>query len=104
MLPVIILFSLFSDNGDVRAKPCVGNLGQCTVGFHGEQLIPNSISKLLIALAESNAVVFGSEFFAVGARYTSTPTDILLSFSYLVVFAAVMYLLARQAFLRAVVT
>ncbi len=46
----------------------------------------------------------GSEFFAVGASYSSTPGDILLSFAYLVVFAAVMYVLARRTFQKAVVT
>ena len=46
----------------------------------------------------------GSDFFAVGARYSSTPADALASFAYLVVFAAVMYLLARRTFQRAVVT
>lgn len=46
----------------------------------------------------------GSDFFAVGARYSSTPADVVASFAYLVVFAAVMYLLARRTFQRAVVT
>jgi len=46
----------------------------------------------------------GSEFFAVGASYSFTPADVLLSFGYLVVFATVMYLLARRTFQKAVVT
>ena len=46
----------------------------------------------------------GSDFFAVGARYTFTPVDISVSFAYLVIFAAVMYLLARWTFEKAVVT
>ncbi len=46
----------------------------------------------------------GSDFFAVGARYTYTTTDVLASFAYLAVFAAVMYLLARWTFQKAVVT
>lgn len=45
----------------------------------------------------------GNDFFAVGARYTITTGDVLTSFAYLAVFAAVMYLLARRAFERAVV-
>lgn len=46
----------------------------------------------------------GSDFFAVGAHYTSTTADVLGSFAYLAVFAAVMYLLARWTFEKAVVT
>ncbi|MDV2481225.1 multidrug ABC transporter permease [Methanoculleus sp. Wushi-C6] len=46
----------------------------------------------------------GSDFFAVGARYTYTTADVLASFAYLLVFATVMYLLARRTFQRAVVT
>jgi len=46
----------------------------------------------------------GSEFFAVGASYSLTPADVLASFAYLVVFATVMYLLARWTFQKAVVT
>jgi ABC-2 type transport system permease protein len=46
----------------------------------------------------------GSDFFAVGARYSYTTTDVLISFGYLVVFATVMYLLARRTFEKAVVT
>ena len=46
----------------------------------------------------------GSDFFAFGASYSSTPVDILLSFGYLVAFAAIMYALARQTFQTAVVT
>ena len=46
----------------------------------------------------------GTDFFAVGARYSYTTTDLLVSFAYLVVFAAVMYLLARWTFQKAVVT
>lgn len=46
----------------------------------------------------------GSDFFAVGARYTYTTADVLFSFAYLAAFAAVMYLLARRTFQKAVVT
>lgn len=46
----------------------------------------------------------GSDFFAVGARYTSTTADVLASFAYLVVFASLMYVLARRTFQKAVVT
>jgi len=46
----------------------------------------------------------GTDFFAVGAYYSYTTTDLLLSFSYLVVFAAVMYVVARWTFQKAVVT
>ncbi|KAF5046919.1 Daunorubicin/doxorubicin resistance ABC transporter permease protein DrrB [anaerobic digester metagenome] len=46
----------------------------------------------------------GNDFFAVGARYSYTTTDVLVSFGYLAVFAAVMYLLARRTFEKAVVT
>lgn len=46
----------------------------------------------------------GNDFFAVGARYTSTTADVLGSFAYLAVFAAVMYLIARWTFEKAVVT
>ncbi|WP_292519068.1 ABC transporter permease [Methanoculleus sp.] len=46
----------------------------------------------------------GSDFFAVGARYTYTTADVLGSFAYLVAFATVMYFLARRTFQRAVVT
>jgi len=45
----------------------------------------------------------GNDFFAVGAHYTITTAEVLTSFAYLTVFAAVMYLLARRAFERAVV-
>ncbi|BBL67187.1 ABC transporter permease [Methanoculleus chikugoensis] len=46
----------------------------------------------------------GNDFFAVGARYTSSTVDVLGSFAYLAIFAAVMYLLARRTFEKAVVT
>ncbi len=46
----------------------------------------------------------GGDFFAFGASYSFTPAEILLSFGYLIVFAAVMYVLARQTFQTAVVT
>jgi len=46
----------------------------------------------------------GNDFFAVGARYASTTADVLGSFAYLAVFAAVMYLVARWTFEKAVVT
>jgi ABC-2 type transport system permease protein len=46
----------------------------------------------------------GDDFFAVGAHYAYTTADVFVSFAYLAVFAAVMYLLARWTFQRAVVT
>ena len=46
----------------------------------------------------------GNEFFVVGTNYSYTPADILLSFAYLVAFAAVMYAVAHRTFQKAVVT
>ncbi len=113
-------FLLFSSNISMRLESPEGLQGIITLltlplFFVSNALYPiQAFPSLLQALSTYNPLThlvngvryfaLGSEFFAVGARYTSTPTDILLSFSYLVVFAAVMYLLARQAFLRAVVT
>ena len=113
-------FLLFSSNISMRLESPEGLQGIITLltlplFFVSNALYPiQAFPELLQALSTYNPLThlvngvryfaLGSEFFAVGARYTSTPTDILLSFYYLVVFAAVMYLLARQAFLRAVVT
>jgi len=46
----------------------------------------------------------GNEFFVVGTNYSYTPADILLSFAYLIAFAAVMYAIAHRTFQKAVVT
>jgi ABC-2 type transport system permease protein len=46
----------------------------------------------------------GSDFFAVGARYTYTTAEILGSFLYLALFTAAMYVVAWHTFRRAVVT
>jgi len=46
----------------------------------------------------------GTDFFAVGAHYSYTTTDLLISFAFLATFAAVMYFVARWTFQKAVVT
>jgi len=113
-------FLLFSSNISMRLESPEGLQGIITLltmplFFVSNALYPiQAFPPLLQTLSAYNPLThlvngiryfaLGSEFFAVGAEYAYTPTDILLSFSYLLVFAAVMYVLARQAFQKAVVT
>ncbi len=46
----------------------------------------------------------GPDFLALGKHYVSTGSDILLAFSGLLVFTAIMYVFARWRFMKAVVT
>jgi ABC-2 type transport system permease protein len=46
----------------------------------------------------------GDDFFAIGVHYVYTPGDVLISLLALMVFAAVMFLVAWQVFKKAVVT
>ncbi|CVK31384.1 MAG: ABC transporter permease [Methanoculleus bourgensis] len=113
-------FLLFSSNISMRLESPEGLQGIITLltlplFFVSNALYPiQAFPPLLQALSIYNPLThlvngvryftLGSEFFAVGAEYSYTPTDILLSFAYLAVFAAVMYVLARRTFRRAVVT
>lgn len=113
-------FLLFSSNISMRLESPEGLQGIITLltlplFFVSNALYPiQAFPPLLQALSAYNPLThmvngvryfaLGSEFFAVGAQYSYTTADILLSFSYLVVFATVMYLLARRTFRRAVVT
>ncbi len=113
-------FLLFSSNISMRLESPEGLQGIITLltmplFFVSNALYPiQAFPPLLQTLSAYNPLThlvngiryfaLGSEFFAVGAEYAYTPTDILLSFSYLLIFAAVMYVLARQAFQKAVVT
>ncbi|GLI45469.1 ABC transporter permease [Methanoculleus bourgensis] len=113
-------FLLFSSNISMRLESPEGLQGIITLltlplFFVSNALYPiQAFPPLLQTLSIYNPLThlvngvryfaLGSEFFAVGAEYSYTPTDILLSFAYLAVFAAVMYVLARRTFRRAVVT
>jgi ABC-2 type transport system permease protein len=46
----------------------------------------------------------GSDFYAIGTHYTYTPMDVAFSFVVLVIFAALMFIVAWRVFRRAVVT
>ncbi|NLA39645.1 MAG: ABC transporter permease [Methanomicrobiales archaeon] len=113
-------FLLFSSNISMRLESPEGLQGIITLltmplFFVSNALYPiQAFPPFLQALSTYNPLThlvngiryfaLGSEFFAVGARYSYTTTDILTSFAYLLAFAVVMYILARQAFRRAVVT
>ncbi len=113
-------FLLFSSTISMRLESPEGLQGVITLltlplFFVSNALYPiQAFPPLLQALSIYNPLThlvngvryfaLGSDFFAVGARYSSTTTDVLASFAYLVVFAAVMYLLARRTFQKAIVT
>ncbi|MCE5338381.1 MAG: ABC transporter permease [Methanomicrobiaceae archaeon] len=113
-------FLLFSSTISMRLESPEGLQGIITLltlplFFVSNALYPiQAFPPLLQALSVYNPLThlvsgvryfaLGSEFFAVGATYSLTPADLLASFAYLVVFATVMYLLARWTFQKAVVT
>ena len=113
-------FLLFSSTISMRLESPEGLQGIITLltlplFFVSNALYPiQAFPPLLQALSVYNPLThlvsgvryfaLGSEFFAVGATYSLTPADVLASFAYLVVFATVMYLLARWTFQKAVVT
>ncbi len=113
-------FLLFSSIISMRMESPEGLQGVITLltlplFFVSNSLYPiQAFPPLLRALSIYNPLTYlitgiryftiGSDFFAIGARYTYTPVDILISFAVLVIFAAVMYVLAWQTFRRAVVT
>jgi len=113
-------FLLFSSTISMRLETPEGLQGIMTLltlplFFVSNALYPiQAFPPLLQALSAYNPLThlvngvryfaLGSDFFVVGARYTYTTGDVLFSFAYLAVFAAVMYLLARRTFQRAVVT
>ncbi|MCK8518343.1 ABC transporter permease [Methanoculleus sp. 7T] len=113
-------FLLFSSNISMRLESPEGLQGIITLltlplFFVSNALYPiQAFPPLLQALSAFNPLThlvngvryfaLGSEFFAVGAPYSYTTADILLSFAYLAVFATAMYVLARRTFQRAVVT
>ena len=113
-------FLLFSSNISMRLESPEGLQGIITLltlplFFVSNALYPiQAFPPLLQALSAFNPLThlvngvryfaLGSEFFAVGAPYSYTAADILLSFAYLAVFATAMYVLARRTFQRAVVT
>lgn len=113
-------FLLFSSNISMRLESPEGLQGIITLltlplFFVSNALYPiQAFPPLLQTLSVFNPLThlvngiryfaLGSEFFAVGAPYSYTAADVLLSFAYLAVFAAVMYVLARRTFQKAVVT
>jgi ABC-2 type transport system permease protein len=113
-------FLLFSSTISMRLESPEGLQGIITLltlplFFVSNALYPiQAFPPLLQALSVYNPLThlvsgvryfaLGSEFFAVGATYSLTPADVLASFAYLVVFATVMYLLARWTFQKAAVT
>lgn len=113
-------FLLFSSNISMRLESPEGLQGIITLltlplFFVSNALYPiQAFPSLLQTLSAYNPLThlvngvryfaLGGEFFAVGAKYSTTPTDVLLSFTYLAIFASVMYILARQAFIQAEVT
>ncbi|MCM2465254.1 ABC transporter permease [Methanoculleus oceani] len=113
-------FLLFSSTISMRLESPEGLQGVITLltlplFFVSNALYPiQAFPPLLQALSIYNPLThlvngvryfaLGNDFFAVGAHYSSTTTDVLASFAYLVAFAAVMYLLARRTFETAIVT
>ena len=113
-------FLLFSSNISMRLETPEGLQGIITlltlpIFFVSNALYPiQGFPEILPTLSILNALThlvrgiryfaLGNDFFAVGAHYSYTVTDALTSFAYLAIFAALMYILARRTFQKAVVT
>ncbi|MDN7011993.1 multidrug ABC transporter permease [Methanoculleus sp. FWC-SCC3] len=113
-------FLLFSSNISMRLESPEGLQGIMTLltlplffvsnALYPIQAFPAFLQTLSIYNPLTHLVTgiryfaLGGDFFAVGARYTTSTAEALGSFAYLAVFAAVMYLLARRTFQQAAVT
>ncbi len=72
--------------------------------FPGIMQIIAMLNPLTYMISGVRYFAVGSDFYAQGVHYVYTPEEIALAFLILVVFASIMFLIARRVFNKAVVT